>query len=81
MKNVFVLADGNEFGPYSLKKVSNLVDNGVFTKKNLFSIDGKDWIPYQNLPKPNISWPPPPAKLDPNLLSKRGFLLGETAFT
>ena len=79
MNNVFVLADGKQYGPYSLEKVSSLVANGVFTKKHLFSADGKDWVSFNKLPNPNDSLPPPPAKLDPNFLQHRGFLLGETA--
>ena len=77
MNNVFVLADGKQYGPYSLEKVASLVANGVFTKKHLFSADGKDWVSFSKLPNPSDSLPPPPAKLDPNFLQHRGFLLGE----
>jgi hypothetical protein len=79
MNNVFVLAVGKQYGPYSLEKVSSIVAHGVFTKKHLFSADGKDWVPFSKLPNPDNSLPTPPGKLDPNFLQHRGFLLGETA--
>ena len=79
MIKIFVLANGEKYGPYTLEKLRLHVKTGNFTETNLCCYDGENWIPLHDIPKFREELPPPPPKVAAEDFTRPGFLLGDTA--
>ncbi len=79
MIKIFVLANGEKYGPYTLEKLRLHIKSGNFIESNLCCYDGENWIPIHDVPKFREELPPPPPKVVADDFTRRGFLLGDTA--
>ena len=79
MIKIFVLANGEKYGPYSLDKLRFHIKVGNFTETNLCCYDGDNWIKIRDVPGFHLELPPPPPKVAAEDFTRRGFLLGDVA--
>ena len=79
MIKIFVLANDEKYGPYTLEKLRLHVKSGNFLESNLCCYDGENWIPIHDIPGFREKLPPPPPKVVAEDFNRRGFLLGDSA--